>query len=175
MDKILWADLEMTGLDPVESVIVEFAGIITDLSLEPLDEYHAVVFQPPQALAKMNDWVRKTHTESGLVAKIPFGKPIDVVEAEILEWLKPHFGDERPILAGNSIHQDRKFIDRYMVDLGEYLHYRMIDVSSFKQVFRFMYGITVEKDTPHRAQDDILASIKELKEYLAYVKIPEPT
>lgn len=173
MDKILWVDLEMTGLDLEQSVIIEFAGIVTNLKLEPLAQYHEIIFQPEEKMALMNDWVRNTHGASGLLDMVPKGKPIEQVEAEILAFLKPHFGDENPILAGNSIHQDRKFIDKYMTELSEYLHYRMIDVSSFKQVFRHMYGVTLEKNTPHRAYDDIMASIQELKHYLQFVNVPE--
>ncbi len=172
MDKILWVDLEMTGLDPEIAVIIEFAGVITNLQLEPLDQYHAIVYQPEDKMALMNDWVRTTHGKSGLLAKIPEGKPLDQVEREVLAFLRPHFGDERPVLAGNSIHQDRKFIDKYMVDLSEYLHYRMIDVSSFKQIFRYMYGVHLDKASPHRATDDILASIDELKYYLTFITPP---
>lgn len=172
MKKILWVDLEMTGLDPEESVIIEFAGIVTNLQLDPLGKYHKVIYQPPHLLKGMNDWVQKTHSASGLLDMIPDGLPVDKVEAEILSFLKPQFGEERPILAGNSIHQDRKFIDKYMTLLGNYLHYRMIDVSSFKQVFRHMYGVSLEKNTPHRAYDDILASISELKHYLQYIHVP---
>jgi len=172
MEKIFWVDLEMTGLDPHESVILEIAGVVTDLQLEPIDDIHLVVYQPDEALAKMNDWVRKTHGESGLLELVPKGKPLAEAEREVLAFLKPHFADEAPILAGNSIHQDRKFIDRYMLDLAGYLHYRMIDVSSFKQVFRFMYDITLEKHAPHRAYDDIIASIEELKFYLQFVQVP---
>jgi len=172
MEKILWVDLEMTGLDTEQCVIIEFAGIITDLKLEPLDQYHQVIYQPEDRMALMNDWVRTTHTASGLLDLVPNGKPLDVVEAEVLAFLKPHFGDESPVLAGNSIHQDRKFIDKYMVQLGEYLHYRMIDVSSFKQVFRHMFGVNLQKESPHRAHDDIMASISELKQYLGYIKVP---
>lgn len=173
MDKIFWVDLEMTGLSPYTSVIVEFAGIITDLKLEPLAQFHEVVYQPPEELAKMNDWVRTTHGDSGLLDEIPNGKPLAKVETAVLDFLRPHFGEERPILAGNSIHQDRKFIDRYMKDLAEYLHYRMIDVSSFKQVFRHIYHINLEKHTPHRAYDDIMASIEELKHYMQYIHVPQ--
>ena len=120
----------------------------------------------------MNDWVRNTHQEGGLLDLVPGGKPLHVVEQEVLDFLAPHFADEAPVLAGNSIHQDRKFIDKYMDRLGTYLHYRMIDVSSFKQVFRHMYGLTVEKTSPHRAYDDIMASISELKQYLTYIHVP---
>ncbi len=171
MKKIFWADLEMTGLDPEDSVIIEFAGIVTDLDLNPLAHFEAVVFQPEAELLKMNEWNLNTHTESGLLSLVPTGIPIAQVEQEVLSFLRCHFPDERPVLAGNSIHQDRKFIDRYMKELGDFLHYRMIDVSSFKQIFKSKFAITYDKNTPHRAVEDITASIAELKHYLSFIRI----
>lgn len=173
MKNIFWVDLEMTGLDPYESVILEFAGIVTDLKLNQQHRYQAVVHQPESELAKMNEWNWKTHTESGLLELVPQGKPLAVVEQEIIDFIHKHFGDDKPILAGNSIHQDRKFIDRYMKRLADNLHYRMIDVSSFKQVFRYLYNIEYSKASPHRAFEDISASIEELQHYLSFINIPK--
>lgn len=176
MQKIFWADLEMTGLDVVENKIIECAGIVTDLAMNTLDSFETVVFQPPEELAKMDEWNVRTHGESGLLARIPQGKPLDVVEEEVLVFLKQHFSeDDRPVLAGNSIHQDRKFIDRYMPRLSEFLHYRMIDVSAFKQIFNHLYGIKMAKSERHRALEDITESIAELQYYLRYIKVPEET
>ena len=175
MEKIFWVDMEMTGLNPLEAVILEFAGIVTDLDLTVLDSFHEVVYQDRRELVKMNEWNRTTHAESGLLDAVPNGKPIEEVDERILAFLQPHFPDEEPILAGNSIHQDRKFIDRYMPRLSAFLHYRMIDVSSFKMVFKHMYGLTYKKDTPHRAFDDILASIEELSYYRQFIKVPAIT
>ena len=172
MDKIFWVDLEMTGLDPKTTVIIEFAGIITDMNLKKIDTYHAVVFQPPEELAKMDSWNVSTHGQSGLLEKIPNGKPLTTVEREVIRFLKPHFSEEKPVLAGNSIHQDRKYIDRYMKKLSQFLHYRMIDVSSFKQVFNHLYHITYPKQNSHKALEDIEASIAELSFYLSFVKVP---
>ena len=173
MKKIFWVDLEMTGLDPYEAVIIEFAGIVTDLELREIADYQAVVFQPPEELNKMNEWNVTTHGASGLLDLIPNGKPLAQVEQEIISFIANQFGDEKPVIAGNSIHQDRKFIDRYMKDLADHLHYRMIDVSAFKQVFKHLYGVDVVKKNPHRALDDIKSSISELKEYLGYINIPQ--
>ena len=174
MDRIFWLDLEMTGLDPEQAGIIEFAGIVTDLELKPLGRYHSVVFQPQEELDKMDSWNVKTHTATGLIHQIPGGKPLVEVEREAMAFLKPFFGRSRPILAGNSIHQDRRFIDRYMLDLSKYLHYRMIDVSSFKEVFRSLYKVTVKKRNVHRAFDDIMASIEELQGYLQFINVPGP-
>ncbi len=172
MEKIFWADLEMTGLDPGEAVILEFAGIITNLDMEILDRVELVIYQPPEELSKMNDWNRKTHTDSGLLAKVPLGKPLAEAEDEIIAFLRPHFPDSKPILAGNSIHQDRKFIDKHMRRLAELLHYRMLDVSSFKQIFNHRYHISFKKNNAHKAMEDIIASIDELKYYLGFIKVP---
>lgn len=174
MEHIYWVDLEMTGLDPKENVIIEYAHIITDLQLNSLDQYHAVVYQDQAELDKMDEWNQKTHGESGLTAKVPFGKPLEQVEIEVIERLKRFFPEDRPVMAGNSIHQDRKFIDVYTKRLASLLHYRMIDVSSFKQVYKHCFQITFEKATPHRALDDIQASIDELNFYMSYVQ-PSPT
>ena len=172
MNKIFWVDLEMTGLDPEESVILEFAGIVTGLDLNPIARMQTVIYQDQAELAKMNDWNRTTHTESGLLAEVPSGRPLAEAEAMIINFVKQQFPDEKPILAGNSIHQDRKFIDKYMKNLSDHLHYRMIDVSSFKMVFKHLYQIEVKKSNLHRAYDDITASIDELKTYIEYIKIP---
>jgi len=175
MEKIFWVDMEMTGLNPNESVILEFAGIVTDLNLTVLDSIHEVVYQDESELLKMNEWNQITHAGSGLMEAVPNGMPIGLVDERTVAFLKPHFPGEAPILAGNSIHQDRKFIDRYMPRLSAFLHYRMIDVSSFKLVFKHMYGLTFKKDTPHRAFDDIMASIEELSFYRRFIQVPAAT
>lgn len=171
--KFLWVDLEMTGLDETRDVIIEFAAIVTDIDLKSLEEYHAIVFQPPEKLAQMDEWCTKTHGESGLTAQIPNGKPLAKVEEEICELLSRHFTqkgkEHRPILAGNSISQDRKFIDRYMKDFSSRLHYRMVDVSSYKEIFKHRWGLEFKKENKHRAIDDIKESIRELDFYLGYV------
>jgi oligoribonuclease len=169
--RLLWVDLEMTGLDDLKDSILEVAAIVTDVELKPLEEYHRVVFQPPEVLENMNDWCKKTHGESGLTAAVPQGTPLPQVEKELLELIARHFSEkDRPVLCGNSIGNDRRFIDRYTPELARRLHYRMIDVSSFKEVFRDRYQIEFKKKNSHRAVDDILESIHELEHYLSYVK-----
>ena len=172
MAKLLWVDLEMTGLDETKDVILELAAIVTDLDFNVLDQLHHVVFQPQEILDGMDDWCKKTHGDSGLTAKVRDGTPLATVESELLALMAKHFDAKEPILlAGNSIGNDRRFIDKYMPEAAKRLHYRMIDVSSFKEIFRQKYGVKVEKKNHHRAVDDILESINELKTYLGYVTV----
>lgn len=174
MQKLLWVDMEMTGLYPDQHKILEVAAVVTDLDLTTLGSYDSVVHQTSEVLASMDDWCKKTHGESGLTMKVPHGKPIDQVEQEVLKFISNHYkAKESVILAGNSIHQDRKFIERYMPKLDQRLHYRMVDVSSFKQIFREKYGFKVEKKNGHRAVDDIAESIAELKLYLQFIHVPK--
>ena len=174
--KLLWVDLEMTGLDDIKDSILEVAAIVTDVQLKPLEEYHRVVFQPAEVLENMNDWCKKTHGESGLTAAVPNGTPLPQVEKELLELISRHFDSkDRPVLCGNSIGNDRRFIDRYTPELAKRLHYRMIDVSSFKEVYRDRFSIEFKKKNSHRATDDILESIRELEHYLSFVQVPQKT
>ncbi|MCE7885641.1 MAG: oligoribonuclease [Actinobacteria bacterium ATB1] len=164
---LLWLDMEMTGLDPEVCVILEVAAIATDPELHPLGVFDEVVRQPDEALAGMDDWNTKTHTASGLVARVPGGKELEGVETDLLGFVDAHFDRKSPIvLCGNSIGQDRKFIDRYMPRLAERLHYRMIDVSSFKEMLGRRFGVEFKKAQRHRALDDIKESIAEMDHYL---------
>jgi oligoribonuclease len=172
--RLFWVDLEMTGLDENTDRILELAVVITDLDLNPVEELHRVVFQPPEVVAGMNDWCKKTHGESGLTALIPTGKPLEEVEKEVIALIARHFPQgERVVLVGNSVGNDKRFVDRYMPEMAKRLHYRLIDVSSFKEIFRDKYGISYAKKNAHRAVDDIHESIAELKHYLSFVKPAE--
>lgn len=175
MKKLLWVDLEMTGLDENIHHILEVAAAVTDLELNVLETLSEVVYQPADVLSLMDDWCVKTHGKSGLTAAVPNGKPPAQVEKLLLELIERHFKkkDDRIVLAGNSISNDRRFIDKYWKGFAARLHYRMVDVSSFKEIFRERFGITFKKQNQHRAVDDIHESISELKTYLSYVKIPE--
>jgi oligoribonuclease len=176
MKRIFWIDLEMTGLDETKDSILEVAIVITDYDLKPLEEYHRVVFQPAEVIDKMNDWCKKTHGESGLTAAIPNGTPLAQVDKEVLEIIQRHYGSQdRVILAGNSVGNDKRFIDKYMPLFAKRLHYRLIDVSSFKEIFRDKYSLTFQKKNAHRAVDDIYESIKELGFYLSYVQVAKPS
>lgn len=171
IDKFLWIDMEMTGLDVEKEVIIEVAAIVTDLDFNELDTYHAVVKQAQEHLDRMDAWNTEHHGASGLTALVPSGKESSVVEQELMALSKKHFGKERPIIAGNSISQDRLFIDKYMIKLSDLLHYRMLDVSSWKIIFNEKLKIKYEKKNTHRALDDIRESISELKFYLNLMQI----
>lgn len=174
--KLIWIDLEMTGLDVEKEVIIEVATIITDFNFKIYDEFECVVNQPQSYLDRMDDWNKKHHGESGLIAKIPHGLQPEMVEERLIKMLKKYFpGDlpkgQRPVLAGNSIMQDRLFINKYFPDFAALLHYRMLDVTSWKIIMNTKYGIKHEKKNSHRALDDIRESIAEMKTYLSYIKV----
>lgn len=168
-----WVDLEMSGLDVAACRILEVAAVVTDSNFKPLEEYHSVVFQSQAVLDSMDAWCTENHGKSGLTAAVAKGKPEAQVEKELLALIDRHFpAKERPILCGNSIGQDRKFIDIYMRDLSQKLHYRMLDVTSFKVVFQDKFKIHYDKKGSHRALGDIHESIAELSHYLEFVKAP---
>ncbi len=165
--------MEMTGLDVEKEVVIEVAAVITDTKLAPLDKYHAVIKQPQIHLDNMDDWNKKHHKESGLVDLISSGLDQEIAENDLMKLIEKNFEPkERIILAGNSIAQDRLFINKYFSKIAGRLHYRMLDVTSFKIVFNNFYQISYTKpQTKHRASDDIQESINELKRYLSFVKI----
>ncbi len=168
-----WLDMEMTGLEPETCRIIEVAALVADTDFQTKEEYEAVVFQTEDALACMDDWCKKTHGESGLTEKVKTGIPEGKAESDLLALIDRHFTKDEPVvLAGNSIAQDRKFIDRYMPKLSKRLHYRMVDVSSYKEIFRAKYGVEMKKKGGHRALDDVRESLEELKFYLSFVQMP---
>lgn len=166
----LWLDMEMTGLDVEKERPIEVAALITDTKLHEISKYHAVIFQPQSLLDKMDDWNKTHHKKSGLLDHIPTGKSMEVVDRDLSQMIEDVFHGERAILAGNSIGQDRLFIDRYLRETSKKLHYRMLDVSSFKVVYQTMYGEFFDKKESHRAMDDIHESIAELKHYMGFIK-----
>lgn len=168
--KLLWLDMEMTGLDVTKEVPIEIAAIVTDMEFNNLAQYHAIIKQPQHYLDAMDDWNQRQHKQSGLVDLIPNGKDPDVVDQEMSALVRQHFGSERAVLCGNSIGQDRLFIRAYMPKLEACLHYRTIDVTSWKVIFNEVYKRKFEKRDGHRALDDILESINELKFYMSFVK-----
>lgn len=167
-----WLDMEMTGLDVNKEVIIEVGVIVTNEKLETLDQYHAIVKQDQKYLDNMDEWNTKQHGQSGLTKLVPEGKDQELVEKELIELCNKHFKGEKVILAGNTIGQDRLFCEKYMPKFCEKLHYRMLDVSSFKIIFNYMYSISYSKQASnHRALDDIQESINELKKYLSYIDL----
>jgi oligoribonuclease len=169
--KLVWMDLEMTGLDSERDVIIEMATLITDINLNLIAEGPEIVIQRPKELFdNMDSWNREHHTKSGLWAKV-ISSQISESEAEqkTLDFLKQHLGPRESPLCGNSIWQDRRFIAKYMRNLDAFLHYRLIDVSTIKMLGKIWYPQDVEKtpekQTTHRALDDIKESIEELKAY----------
>ncbi len=169
----LWIDMEMSGLDVNQCRILEVAAIIANEQFQTLESYEAVVFQPPEVLEAMDEWCKENHGKSGLTAAVAKGKPEAVVEQELLALINRHFkAEDRPILCGNSIGQDRKFVDTYWPALAKRLHYRMLDVTSFKIVFNNKYKIEFKKKGSHRALDDIHESMNELAHYLSFVSPP---
>lgn len=163
--KYLWIDLEMTGLNVEKERIIEVGAIITDTDLNELSTYHAVVKQPQELIDGMDEWNTEHHGNSGLTAKIPDGKSESQTEEELSNWCKEHFNDEKIIIAGNSIGQDRLFLEKYFKNFCKLLHYRQLDVTAFKLAFA-PKGIVFEKNNTHRAIDDIKESIAEFKFFM---------
>lgn len=169
--KLLWVDLEMTGLDPKKDVILEVAAEVTDFKFKTLGSYEAVIKQSKRRLKHMNEWSKEHHAKNGLIDRIAdSGKPEKEVMREFVGFIKGHFGKEPAILAGNSIHNDRIFIMRWWPEVEELLHYRMMDVSSFKIWMQGNKRAEYRKKDVHRAFDDIQASIAELQFYLEKLK-----
>lgn len=170
--KLLWIDLEMTGLDPARDRILEVAAIATDMKLDEIARFEAVV-QVPESLMRERMvgefWEHNAAAREALIAQNATGQPIEQVEAQLLAFLDQYFGKEI-YLAGNSIHQDRKFIEREMPDLNRHLHYRMLDVSAWKIYFEHALRRKFTKPEAHRALSDIEGSIAELKYYLTFLK-----
>lgn len=167
--KFLWLDMEMTGLDPEREAIIEVAAIVTDHKFEELDSCHQVVKQHPDYLEKMDKWNTKQHKKSGLYELVHSGIPQDQMENILLSLADKHFKDEKIVLAGNSIYQDRLFIKKHLLKFEKRLHYRMLDISALKILFGNR-GVEFKKENKHRALDDIRESVRELKSYLQYIR-----
>ncbi|QYJ02748.1 oligoribonuclease [Nocardioides panacisoli] len=171
---LLWVDLEMTGLDPVEDRILEVAAIATDWDFTTLDTYEAVKQCGPALMKKRmvgDFWEANAAVREALLEQNEHGKNGRTVENELLDFVDEHFGDgaTKVVLAGNSIHQDRKFIANEWPRLDSRLHYRMLDVSAWKVVFEGKYDERFAKAGAHRALADIEESIAEMQHYLSFV------
>ena len=172
MDRLFWIDLEMTGLDVEKEVVIEAAAIVTDIQLTEVDTYETVVRQPQAHLDAMDAWNTEHHGRSGLTAKVPHGREPHLVEEDLIALVAKHF-NEPAVIAGNSIAQDRLFINRYFPRFAGKLHYRMMDVTAWKVMLSARFGITFEKKKAHRALDDIRESLEEMRFYLRHV-VPSP-
>lgn len=179
-DRLVWVDCEMTGLDLGHDELVEIACIITDGDLRALDDGVEAVIRPSDsALETMPDVVREMHTVSGLLEDIPSGIPLVDAEALVLDYVRSHVPDAgRAPLAGSSVYVDRGFLSRDMPALDAHLHYRVVDVSSIKELVRRwyprVYFNSPKKNGGHRALGDIRDSISELRFYREAVFVAPP-
>ena len=179
-DRLVWIDCEMTGLDLTRDALVEIACIVTDGNLKVLDQGIDVIIKPPpEALDTMPDVVREMHTTSGLLAELPSGVTLAEAQDQVLGYIRQHVTEPKKApLCGNSIATDRSFLARDMPELDDYLHYRMVDVSSVKELARRWYPRVYFASPPkhggHRALADILESVKELRYYREAVFVPQP-
>jgi oligoribonuclease len=179
-ERIVWIDCEMTGLSLVDDALVEVAVLVTDSDLHILDDGIDVLIAPSQAaLDQMVDVVRQMHTTSGLLTDLAAGTTMEAASAAVLEYVRGHVPDVRKApLAGNSVGTDRAFLARDMPELEAHLHYRIIDVSSIKELSRRWYPRAYFASPPkhggHRALADIHESITELKYYREAVFVPQP-
>ncbi len=164
----LWLDMEMTGLDPDRDRIIEVAAIVTNSQHEELDHYHKIIKQDGRYLEKMDKWNTKQHKKSGLYDLVPTGISQYQAENELIAFADKHFGEQKIVLAGNSIYQDRIFIKKHLINLETHFHYRMLDVSAWKIIFAAK-NIIFKKENKHRALDDIRESIRELNFYFHYL------
>jgi oligoribonuclease len=179
-DRLVWIDCEMTGLDLARDALVEIACIVTDGDLDVIDDGIDLVIKPPaEAVDTMPEVVREMHTASGLLDELGSGITLAEAQELVLAYVRQHVPESRKVpLCGNSIATDRSFIARDMPDLDLFLHYRMIDVSSIKELARRWYPrayyASPEKHGGHRALADIRESIRELRYYREAVFVPPP-
>ena len=179
-ERLVWIDCEMTGLDLVNDALIEVAALVTDFDLNVLGDGVDVIIKPPaEALDQMIPFVRSMHETSGLLAELKNGVTLQEAEEQVMAYLREHCGpDSRPPLAGNSVATDRGFVARDMADLDAFLHYRIVDVSSIKELskrwFPRAYFNAPTKRGNHRALADIQESIEELRYYRDTVFVPLP-
>ncbi len=179
-ERLVWIDCEMTGLDLRADALVEVAALVTDFDLNVLgDGVDIIIKPPPEALEQMIDFVRTMHVTSGLLEELEHGVTLAEAEAEVMAYVREHCTpDSRPPLAGNTVATDRAFLARDMSELDAFLHYRIVDVSSIKELSRRWYprayfGAPTKRGN-HRALADIQESIEELRYYRDAVFVPPP-
>jgi oligoribonuclease len=179
-DRLVWIDCEMTGLDHEHDALIEIACLVTDGELNIADDGVDVIIKPPpEAVDQMSDVVREMHTKSGLLAGLGQGVTLDEAQDIVLSYIQQHVSEPRRVpLCGNSIATDRSFIARDMPQIDAYLHYRMVDVSSIKELARRwyprVYFASPAKRGGHRALADIRESVQELRYYRETIFVPEP-
>jgi oligoribonuclease len=175
--KILWVDLEMTGLDANNDLILEVAAIATDWDFKEIATYEGVVKNEDMTLeerltANSVFWDANPDSKNGLLLQNKDGKELEEIEEELLKFIAEHFEKDVPVLlGGNSIHMDRRFIVSQWPRVDARLHYRMLDVSAWKVVFEGKYKKKFAKPQDHRALEDIRGSIMELKYYLTKLNV----
>lgn len=173
--RMVWVDLEMTGLDIEKDQIIEMACIITDSDLNVLAEGpNLIIKQPDELLDGMSDWCKEHHGKSGLTQAVRNSQiTLELAEYEFLSFVRQHTPPGQCPLAGNSVHADKRFLDKYMPQFMYHLHYRIVDVSTVKELCRRWfpgeYKMAPQKRASHRALDDIQESIKELQFYRANI------
>ena len=179
-DRIVWIDCEMTGLSLANDALIEVAALVTDFELNQLGDGVDLVIKPPaEALEQMDDFVRDMHTTSGLLADLDHGIAMDQAQAQVLDYVREWVPEARRApLGGNTVGTDRGFLARDMPELEAHLHYRIIDVSSIKELSRRWYPRAYfnspKKAGGHRALADIRESIAELRYYREAVFVPPP-
>lgn len=179
-DRMVWIDCEMTGLSLANDALIEVAALVTDSELNVLGEGVDVVIRPPaEALTTMPEVVRQMHTASGLLAELDAGTTLEDAQEQVLAYIKQHVPEPgKAPLCGNSVGTDRGFLLRDMPTLESYLHYRIVDVSSVKELarrwFPRAYFNSPDKSGNHRALADIRESIAELRYYREAVFVPQP-
>jgi oligoribonuclease len=179
-ERLVWIDCEMTGLDLVNDALIEVAALVTDFDLNVLgDGVDIVIKPPPEAIAQMGDYVRQMHERSGLLDQLDEGVSLAEAERQVLAYIRRFCSEgSRPPLAGNTVATDRSFLTRDMPTLEGFLHYRIVDVSSIKELSRRWYPRAYHqapsKRGNHRALADIQESIEELRYYREAVFVPPP-
>jgi oligoribonuclease len=179
-DRLVWIDCEMTGLSIEADALIEVAALVTDFDLNVLGEGVDIVIKPPaDAMDQMVEFVHDMHVSSGLIEELDGGTTLDDAEQQVLTYVREHCADgSRPPLAGNTVATDRLFLARDMPALEQFLHYRIVDVSSIKELsrrwFPRAYYNAPSKGGNHRALADIRESIEELRYYREAVFVPSP-
>ncbi|MCW2848361.1 MAG: oligoribonuclease [Marmoricola sp.] len=179
-DRLVWIDCEMTGLSIEADALIEVAALVTDFDLNVLGDGVDIVIKPPsEAIDQMVEFVHNMHVSSGLIEELDGGTTLDDAQEQVLAYVREHCPDgSRPPLAGNTVATDRTFLARDMPALEQFLHYRIVDVSSIKELsrrwFPRAYYNAPSKGGNHRALADIRESIEELRYYREAVFVPSP-